>query len=211
MQVFTKLLELLFPPRPDELVVRTCKSDDLFALSNPVVVNIGQTPVTGLLPYRNETVRACIREAKFHKNEKAMHELSAVLADHLLERVVDETAFGTKIALVPVPLGAKRLKERGYNQTTEVCRLALTRLGNSVRLMEDALIRTKETLPQTELSGNARRHNMQGAFSASRPLDPSLSYILIDDVMTTGATLLSAIQSLREGGATHISATTLAH
>ncbi len=211
MRIFKKFLELLFPPRADELLVNACESKDLFGLMTPVALTTGGAPTVGLLPYRNETVRAFIREAKFHKTPQAIQALSEVLADHLLELVADETAFGNSVVLVPVPLGSKRLKERGYNQTAEVCRLALTRLGSSVTLMEDVLIRTKNTLPQTELSGDERRRNMHGAFSTVEPLNPALSYILVDDVVTTGATLLSAIQALREGGARHISAITLAH
>lgn len=211
MRLFKEFLEFLFPPRRDELLVRTYENEDLFPISAPVSMTVGGVVAVGLLPYRNETVRAFIREAKFHKNTKALQALSDVLADHLLERVADETAFGKKFVLVPIPLGTKRLKERGYNQTAEVCRLAITRLGNSVTRMEDALVRTKDTLPQTELSGDARRHNMRGAFSVSGPLDPSFSYILIDDVVTTGATLLASVQALRTGGAKEISAITFAH
>lgn len=211
MSLFKKILALLFPPRTDELLVEACEESQALESLSLNSFSLESTSGVSLLSYKNTLVRAFIREAKFHHNEKALQLLSAVLAEYLLEKVADESAFGAPVVLLPIPLGEKRQKERGYNQVEEVCLRALPHLGPSVELMKEVLIRTKETLPQTTLSKEARRENMRGAFSVSKPLNPSHVYIVIDDVMTTGATLSSAVSALKEGEAKNISALALAH
>lgn len=211
MKVLKLLLSLLFPPRGAEHLVNTAGEDALFAKFAPTTFELSGAHAVGLLPYRDETVRAFILEAKFHDNTRAQEALSALLADFLMERAVEETAFGEKLALVPIPLGEKRHKERGYNQVERVCEMAIAELGTSVVLLSNALTRTRETLPQTNLSGDARRENIHDAFQAKEGLDPNFHYLVIDDVVTTGATLLSAITALKKGGAVKISAIALAH
>jgi ComF family protein len=211
MGVLRALLSLLFPLRDDEKLVQDLTPELVFARATSKSFTFAKTDVIGLLPYRDTVVAALIKEAKFRKNAKAIELLGTVLADHLLERTAEETAFGQKIALIPLPLSVTRKKERGYNQTEEVCKAATTKLGDSVTFLPAALMRTRDTLPQTTLSGTARRENMRDAFSAATTLDPVYSYILVDDVVTTGATLSAAIDALRLGGAMHISAIALAH
>ena len=77
--------------------------------------------------------------------------------------------------------------------------------------MPHLLERTRDTKPQTSLNREARKRNMQGAFRATEPLDPDLAYIILDDVMTTGATLEAACTALTEAGALHVEAIALAH
>lgn len=211
MSLLKAFLSLLFPPRKDERVVSALGEAGLFARSAPASFELSGTHAVGLLPYRDETVRAFILEAKFHENESAIAALGSVLADYLMERIADETALGGKLVLIPVPLGEKRMKERGYNQMERICETAVAKLGDSVACMPGALRRVRETAPQTSLSGDQRRINMLGAFAAKNELDPSYSYIVVDDVVTTASTLLAAVDALRIGGAYQVGAIALAH
>jgi predicted amidophosphoribosyltransferase len=110
---------------------------------------------------------------------------------------------------VPIPLGAGRRKERGYNQAEEIARRAGATL--SIPLEAAALIRTRETASQVSLPKWRRRENMLGAFDAAQQADPALLYIVVDDVCTTGATLLAAATALRAAGARKILPIALAH
>lgn len=162
--------------------------------------------VTALLPYGNPLVKAVIQEAKFHGNKHAISLMGAVLYEYLLDL---DTFHGESCVLVPIPLSPQRKHERGYNQVEKICAVALQ--NNSLTTHSaHVLIRTRNTLPQTTLTRSARLENMQGAFYA-QPLDTSLTYIVIDDVVTTGATLADAVRALREAGALRILPIALAH
>src|SRR5690606_31747156 len=102
-------------------------------------------------------------------------------------------------ALVPVPLHASRLGARGYNQALELAR-PLAR-AFAVPLRSGLLHRTRPTAAQTGLDAAARRHNVRGAFAAAG--DVPARVLLLDDTMTTGATLADCARALRQGGARH--------
>lgn len=110
-------------------------------------------------------------------------------------------------ALVPVPLGPARQRRRGYNQSAELARP----LGALVRVpvREAALARVRETASQTRLAPEARRANLAGAFRAGAGVR-GRALVLVDDVFTTGATLLAAAQALLGAGARSVAAVTFA-
>jgi len=122
-------------------------------------------------------------------------------------------------ALVPIPLAPKRLRARGYNQS-EVLAHALARKWR-IPVLPDLLVRTRETPTQTALTPGTRLANVAGAFAAGnlgarltpgrRPgVSRDTTYILVDDVFTTGATLAEAARALEHAGATTIHAVTFA-
>jgi ComF family protein len=110
--------------------------------------------------------------------------------------------------LVPVPLGASRLRERGYNQAALIGRpLSLAMgLGYAPR----ALIRARETRSQVGLTRAERRDNVRGAFHAEPGRIHGQSVLLVDDVATTGATLSSCAEALAASGAQGVFAITVA-
>lgn len=104
-------------------------------------------------------------------------------------------------ALIPVPLHRGRLRERGYNQALELARPLARAL--ELPLLPAALRRRRGTAAQTELSAGARRRNVRGAFAAGdQPLPAHVA--LIDDVMTTGATVAECARVLRRAGAARV-------
>ena len=208
MRLFERLLELLFPSRPTERLVRTATPDHLAARVHPSQVG---TSIT-LLPYREALVHAAIVEAKFYGNEQAQKLLGNVLAEHLIEELGEDAPLrGSRAVLVPIPLGRGRRHERGYNQSERICEEAMPRLHDLAHIDAGILSRVRDTAPQTSLDGAMRHANMQGAFSARRGLDTSLLYIVIDDVATTGATLSAAAAALREAGCSRVASLALAH
>jgi len=102
--------------------------------------------------------------------------------------------------LIPVPLHAQRLRERGYNQALELAR-PLAR-AFELWLAPDLLARTRATAAQAELDAKTRRKNLRGAFEFRLPPGQSApgSAVLLDDVMTTGATLAECARILKRAG-----------
>jgi ComF family protein len=108
--------------------------------------------------------------------------------------------------LVPIPLGAARLRTRGYNQSAVLAE-ALGR-GAGVAVATGVLTRRRETRTQTALTPEERRANLTGAFVCEGR--PPARPVLVDDVFTTGATLAESAAALLDAGAVEISGLTFA-
>lgn len=130
-----------------------------------------------------------------------------VLAELMIERA-ERDPPPLPQALLCVPLHAARLRRRGYNQALELARPLARRLG--LPLWHDVLQRTRATSAQTGLDGAARRRNLRGALSlrSGRSLPPHVA--VLDDVMTTGATLGECARVLRRAGVERVDVWALA-
>lgn len=118
-------------------------------------------------------------------------------------------AVGGADAVLPVPLYPRRRRERGYDQALLLARAVARRLG--LPLMKNALRRTRYTLQQTRLSLRERWDNVRGAFDVADPAAVrGLNLLLVDDVMTTGATTSECARTLRRAGADAVRVLTLA-
>ncbi|MBU6490657.1 ComF family protein [Patescibacteria group bacterium] len=202
-------LDILFPPRADEVALRGVSNDAFIALIAPRMTLKTHPGTVTLLPFSVVPVRAVLHEAKYHGSEKAFALLSAVLAEYL--RDADEAGRTTpSVSLVPMPLGTQRRKERGYNQVEEIANRTLREL-DGITIDTTLLARTRETASQVSLPRKKREENMRGAFGTTRLADSASTYILLDDVLTTGATLQAAIDTLAAAGAVHIIPLALAH
>jgi ComF family protein len=110
--------------------------------------------------------------------------------------------------VVPVPLHLHRQRQRGYNQSALLARELAVAL--QLPLLDGALRRVKATVPQVDLDAEQRRVNVQDAFRCQPGSLAGRAVLLVDDVCTTGATLASACQALKEAGASRVLAYTLA-
>ena len=159
--------------------------------------------------------RDAVHALKYHGLPRMADDLAATLARVVLPLAERDSAW-----LVPVPLGARRQRERGYNQSAHLAQ-ALARHWQ--RPVAELLVRTRETTTQTALTPEARLANVAGAFevrnaecgvrSDGTPVDSALriphsTLVLVDDVFTTGATLAEAARVLERAGARTVMAVT---
>ena len=211
-----RFFDFLFPPRVDEVTLSGVSDDAFLASLAPRLVPETRPATVALFSFGNPVVRAAIHEAKYHGSTRAFTLLALALTDYL--RDCDDVGRRTSyICIVPVPLSRERQKERGFNQVEEVVRRTARELDITVNTT--LLERTRETVSQVSLPREQREENMRGAFivspnpavSGRKRINPSHTYILIDDVITTGATLQAALDALRSGGALHVIPLALAH
>lgn len=146
----------------------------------------------------------CIGRFKFQQSPG----WAAALATLLRSTPWVEPALEEADCVVPMPLSVERLKERGFNQALELTRCLAARKADA-RL----LLRIRHTLPQSELPRARRLRNVAGAFAVDPLRAGTLRgqrVVLVDDVMTSGASVFAAAAALRQAGAAHITALVVA-
>jgi ComF family protein len=150
--------------------------------------------------YRTELRRA-ILSLKRRQNRA----LGKRLASYLSELYRSQ---GWKVDLiVPIPLAANRQSQRGYNQVDLLARPLAATLG--MPYVQGALVRSHETKPQFELNAAQRWENLHSAFQADPTPLQGVAVLLVDDIMTTGATLDAAAEALKGAGARQVFALAL--
>ena len=142
----------------------------------------------------NAPIDGLLLRFKFHHDLSAGRLLSALMLDAL-------RAAERPQAIVPVPLHLSRLRQRGYDQTWELAKP----LARALQLpLCRGLHRRRSTQPQSELDAMERKRNLRGAFIAVGQLPAHV--VLLDDVMTTGATLHAAALTLHRAGVQRVDA-----
>lgn len=153
----------------------------------------------------NGALAQAIRDFKFRGRRSLAPALGRLMVEADLDRLGDYQAD----AVAPVPLHPARLRERGFNQAADLARPVARRRG--LRLLHEALVRTRPTPEQTGMTFKQRRANVGGAF---RPGDGNAvkgkSILLVDDVLTTGATADECSRVLLKAGASKVAVLTLA-
>ena len=152
------------------------------------------------LDYRSEVVRSIIRGIKF----EFVREGASLLGSTLAEYVRSLGILDGNAVVVPIPLGTRRLRARGFNQAELIAENFAATLALPIERY--ALTRTKNTTPQSELSSfEKRQENIQGAFTANSEKGVfKKTVILIDDVTTSGATFYEAALALKKAGARRV-------
>lgn len=147
-----------------------------------------------------------VRALKYRKKRAVLPQIGAALRTADLQTEIGEFDFA-----VPVPLHAAREKERGFNQAVL---LYLSWLGEAGIPLAPVLVRGRKTRPQYGLGEEERLANVRGAFLLAAGVQPAqLSgkrILLLDDIMTTGATLTACAAVLKEAGAGRVAALVLA-
>jgi len=151
--------------------------------------------------------RALVLELKYHGGRHVLADIEAIF-----RRSPSVLARARGAVLVPVPLHPRKQRERGYNQSVLLAAALARAVGGKARV-EKILRRVVDTPSQTAFDRRSRRENLKNAFALDRPagLNPSLHYLLVDDVFTTGSTLNSCARVLRQAGCLKLDVATFGH
>jgi len=193
LQIWWFLADTLVPPSEEHVLVR-----ELASLASHLAVRCHEDGVVTLMAFHDPVVRAVIHEAKFAGNTKAWRLLGEVLAAY-----ITATYPGRAVRIIPMPLSGARLRSRGYNQVAMVLKEALPHMPQAVHTR--GMLRRADTAPQTTLGKTERQHNVRGVFAKQwfapkvpKGDAPETVYMLLDDVLTTGATMHEAKKTLRK-------------
>jgi len=200
---FDFILDAIAPPRERTLRTKARSLQDV-PLTPDMHELLGRR-ITTIMRYQNAVVQDLIRALKYDGSGAAATLAASALADYLREEIANERQFSPKkILLVPIPLHRSRNRERGFNQI-EIVLKALPqefRDGTLSLFAPEVLVRTRTTKQQTKLSRKDRIKNVAGAFEVPNVTRIQNTHIfLIDDVATTGATLVNAGKPLQKCGA----------
>jgi ComF family protein len=198
--LFTQLLDFIYPPccvhcnRVGDLLCNHCQNR-----IKPAPIQLkGELPhIAGYttIGVHHSALRSAIHALKYGGVGRLGEILGGLLSVNIIQH-----AWKVEV-VVPVPLHAERLKERGYNQAQLIAQEIANQLV--IPLEANALIKTRNTQSQVTLLASERLQNVEGAFEVSPDIKGKLSQksvLLIDDVFTTGATLSSCAHVLLEAG-----------
>ncbi|MCF7687125.1 MAG: ComF family protein [Cephaloticoccus sp.] len=151
--------------------------------------------------------RALVHELKYHRGLHVLEDMTAIFA-----RCPDLLTWVRGATLVPVPLHARRERERGYNQSVLLAE-GLARAAGSGTMVARLLRRVVDTVSQTHHDKRTRMANLKNAFALAEggAITAGQHHILIDDVFTTGSTLNSCAHVLRRAGCLNLDVLTFGH
>jgi ComF family protein len=158
-------------------------------------------------------MKGAVHAFKYGRLHPAARRLGRMLAEAIGQLAAEAPAA---MLVVPVPLHKSKLAQRGFNQARALAQQALGFLAVShpqwqLTLADSTLMRLRSTQSQAGLSPRQRRLNVRGAFIVSDPIaDAEKHVLLIDDILTTGATARAAAQALLKAGAASVWVATLA-
>ena len=163
--------------------------------------------------YGDEVARRAVQMLKYHNRRGLAETFGKALADFLIEELSDRKLFegSLNFLIIPIPMSRRSRWRRGYNQAGLIARALGKQLEFPVE--EKALIKIKQTARQVTLKIRRERlKNLEGAFAVKNPEKISGRHIiLVDDVITTGATMGEAAKVLKQSGARSVLCVALAH
>ncbi|MGL4347014.1 MAG: ComF family protein [Chitinophagaceae bacterium] len=213
MYVFKSIQDLIFPnvclhchttiTHQNQTLCIACYSDLVFTDFHIIRENIAYKRMLhltniyagGALLFfkKGYVIQSLIHELKYHGNQ----DVGIYFGKLIGERLLSQELYQDVDQIIPVPLHSKKKKLRGYNQAEIIAKEIGSVLGISV--LNNILVRTKDTETQTKKTVEERVQNVKNVFSIQHNLLLSKKHILIiDDVFTTGATFSSCIETIRQ-------------
>ena len=168
--------------------------------------------------YRDKIIKRVIWNLKYHNHWSFGQKLGKLLYDNMMEEVAELQIYtqGSPIIIIPVPISKPRNKIRGYNQAEKIARGFCNSSPEKIfELRNDIVAKTKETLPQAKITNRKKRlKNIRGIFDINIKYKKFLkgkTVIVIDDVTTTGGTIMEVMKILKKSGVRKVIGMAVAH
>jgi competence protein ComFC len=212
--MFEKILAFIFPSQAPIAHLESM-SPAIFSAYATRVQDELPLHIHSLFHYKDPYVRQALWALKYQGNKKIARLFAALLYESMIE-IISEASLYENFSdpiIIPLPLSIERLKERGWNQS-EILAQEITKIFPELHYEKDILKKIKHTAPQTSLSRKERIHNLKNCFAVPHEKRSAIlnrNIILIDDVTTTGSTIIEARSTLLKAGARRVIAFTVAH
>ncbi len=213
-ELLAKLLDIAFPAidsSPRRSLVEELTAGDHIPLPAQHDDILASLSGRALFAYRDLHIRAAIKSLKYDGNT----DVTEWFAEEARETIRDIIAqpFAQKPLVIPIPITLSRHLERGFNQSALIAKALVALFPNDIDYDDTSFIRNEFSQSQTEARTRVERaKNIRGAFDVVTPdLLMRRDILLIDDVITTGATLHEAARILRAAGARSVSCFAIAH
>ena len=214
MALFSFWMDFLFPPRCPSCSAYVERRGSFCAACARRLIGLHALACTGetqkyldgiwAFAHYRAGVRDLLRTLKYRKQKSVLPALHTILT-------MGEAALASlprPLVAVPVPLAPQRARERGFNQAEEIFAPWLAAHGIALRPL---LVRTRETAPLYEHTRTERQRELRGAFALAADADAAgRDILLVDDIMTSGATLTECAHTLKRAGARRVYAFVLA-
>lgn len=219
-KIYSQLLNILFPPH----CIACGKEGANFCAQCrgkiPLRGSFNHAGIFSLWEYGHPYVRSALLALKYKNKRMIAADIAESLCDVLLEQLAEKSIFSNPSSLapasyiiIPIPLSKKRFKERGYNQS-ELLAKELSRKNIMSFISEtDVLYKIKDTETQVSVRDRAKRlKNIRGSFAIQNPEKiRGKTVLIIDDIITTGATIEEARRVLLKAGARVVYGVAVAH
>lgn len=203
------LLDYIFPPKKIEITLRNTSKEALYLEYRKKMIT--EFPfIHSIFSYKDELIKELIWQIKYKKNRHAIE-----CAGYVLYKEISWYLIENKIPsaiLIPIPISKSRRNERGFNQSEMIIDAIIKNDRNSIFKKDFiSLIRVKDIDKQTHKNRDARLENSKDIFQYRADVPSSSQIIIIDDVTTTGSTLINAKSAIDPLNQFNILAFTLAH
>ncbi len=208
-------LDFLFPKSEIAKKLESLSSSEMVVLF-PAPRSIDDDRVIAVFDYQNSHVRDLVWEIKYKGNRNLAKNSAEIIYEVLCQEIAERSLSENFInpLLIPMPISDKKRRERGFNQTELICEeLKNLDAEKLFTYMPNILKKVRHTESQAHThTKKERMENLNGSMRVISKLKPQrYSVVLIDDVITTGASIAEARRALREVGLKKVLAITLAH
>jgi len=210
------ILETLFPSRcmgcgkENEILCDFCVSKIRLAERET------EDKIISVFDYRDPIIKKAIWELKYHHKRHISEKLGKLLYEFLLEEIsgMRNINSGRPFCVIPVPISNKKTKLRGYNQSLAIAKSFCESSNEKIfELKNNIIIKEKETIPQAQITNRQERlENIRGVFGIQHAEEiRGRTIVIIDDVTTTGGTIMEIMKLLKKSGAQKVVGFTVAH
>lgn len=215
---YDRILNAFFPPR----CIACEKEDESFCSSCrekiPLLGNFDHAGIFSLWEYGNMNIRNALLALKYKNKRTIATDIVDSLYDALFEHLTEKSAFDDPLTaeayiVIPIPLSKQRFEKRGYNQSELLAKELCRKNPLSFILETTVLYKIKDTESQVSVRDREKRlQNIRGSFAIKNPEKiRGKTVLLVDDIITTGATIEEARRVLKKAGAKIVYGVTVAH